>query len=130
MTPRKKLGEVLTQVSRPVAVADLDSVPYAGVRWYAGGVYERDVVDASSVKGKTLSRIHTGDIVYNRMWATKASFGVAGKDVDGCLVTNDFPSFVTTGEALDRYVGLLFYDKAFQERASARATGTTERRRL
>ena len=131
MTSRRKLGEVLTQVSRPVAVADLDSVPYAGVRWYAGGVYERDVVDASSVKGKTLSRIHAGDVVYNRMWATKASFGVAGQDVDGCLVTNDFPSFVTTtGEALDRYIGLLFHDKAFQERASARATGTTERRRL
>ncbi|MBA8848743.1 restriction endonuclease subunit S [Microcella alkalica] len=114
-----------------MAVSSVDSVPYAGVRWYVGGVYEREVVPASMVKSKSLSRIETGDIVYNRMWATKASFGVAGDDVDGCLVTNDFPAFrADPNQAVSDYIGLLFESKSFQESAAARATGTTERRRL
>lgn len=127
----RRLADVLTKVDRPVEVSSVDSVPYAGVRWYVGGVYEREVVPASMVKAKSLSRIETGDIVYNRMWATKASFGVAGDDVDGCLVTNDFPAFrADPNQALSDYIGLLFESKRFQESAAARATGTTERRRL
>lgn len=122
---------MLTKISRPIEVSTLDFVPYAGVRWHAQGIYLRDQVKASTVKAKTLTKIHSGDIVYNRMWATKASFGLAGDDVDGCLVTNDFPVFETDPDhALAAYVGLLFHDRGFQAQAAARATGTTDRRRL
>lgn len=126
----RPLGDVLRQIQRPVSVADLDLVPFAGVRWYAEGVYHRDDPLASTVKTKTLNRIVMGDIVYNRMWATKASFGVVGDDAAGCLVTNDFPIFEASEAVLPGFVGLLFQWRAFQTAAAAAATGTTERRRL
>lgn len=126
-----ELGEVLTEVARPVRVADLDVVNYAGVRWYAGGVYAREQVPAAAVKGARVSELREGDIVYNRMWATKASFGIARADVDGCHVTNDFPIFRPKDDRLlVEYLGLLFTNPGFQEDAAARAKGTTERRRL
>lgn len=111
-------------------MGDLDVVPFAGVRWYAGGVYHRDNLPAASVKTRILNEIRQADIVYNRMWATKASFGVVGDDANGCLVTNDFPIFNATPEALPDFIGLLFWWGPFQQAASAAATGTTERRRL
>lgn len=126
----RPLGDVLRQVQRPVSVGGLDLVPFAGVRWYAEGVYHRDDVPASTVKTKTLNRIAFGDIVYNRMWATKASFGVVKDDADGCLVTNDFPIFEATEAVLPGFVGLLFQWQQFQTSAAAAATGTTERKRL
>ncbi|EAR24286.1 hypothetical protein A20C1_00325 [marine actinobacterium PHSC20C1] len=125
------LGDVLAQVNRSVVVADVESVPYAGVRWYAGGVYLREVADPEGVKAKQLARIREGDVIYNRMWATRASFGIARADVDGCLVTNDFPTFETnTDLALVDFIGLILQTKDFQAEAALRASGTTERRRL
>ncbi|MEU4083277.1 restriction endonuclease subunit S [Streptomyces aureus] len=125
------LGEVITQVSRTVRVEDLAEARYAGVRWYAGGVYDRETVPAEKIKGKTLYRIKRGDIVYNRMWATKASFGVVKDDADGCFVTNDFPVFmVNPGAILPEYVEAIFHTASFQSEAASRAAGTTERRRL
>src|SRR5690606_19048831 len=76
-------------------------------------------------------KLRTGDVTYNRMWATKASFGLAHEDVDGCHVTNDFPIFeVDTAETSGEYIELVFQTSAFQNEAATRATGTTERRRL
>lgn len=125
------LGTFLTEIARPVAVDTLEEVRYAGVRWYTAGVYARETVPASEVKTKTLSQLRQGDVTYNRMWATKASFGVAGEDVDGCHVTNDFPIFaVDYTQANAVFVSLLFETPGFQAEAASRATGTTERRRL
>jgi type I restriction enzyme, S subunit len=122
---------VLHQVHRPVAVQNLQKVRFAGVRWYTAGVYKRDTVPAAKVKTKTLDRIAVGDIVYNRMWATKSSFGVVGLEADGCLVTNDFPIFLPQNDGiLAEYVSLLFHWERFRRLAALAATGTTERRRL
>jgi type I restriction enzyme S subunit len=121
----------LSEIARPVAVSSLDVVRYAGVRWYNEGVYAREPVPAAEVKTRTLTELRAGDVTYNRMWATKASFGVAGEDVDGCHVTNDFPIFeVDTSETSAAFVKLLFETPRFQMEAADRATGTTERRRL
>ncbi|MEH0404266.1 restriction endonuclease subunit S [[Kitasatospora] papulosa] len=128
---RTTLGEVTTQVSRAVRVEDLTEARYAGVRWHAGGVYDRETVPAEKIKGKTLYRIERDDIVYNRMWATKSSFGVVKNDADGCLVTNDFPVFTVHRKAiLPEFVEAIFHTTSFQSEAAGRAVGTTERRRL
>ncbi|WP_165307144.1 restriction endonuclease subunit S [Agromyces binzhouensis] len=125
------LAEVLTEIQRPVPVSSLTEVRFAGVRWYAEGVYARETVRAGEVKTATVTELRSGDITYNRMWATKASFGLVGDDVDGCHVTNDFPIFeVNEAETTGRYVELIFQTTPFQAEAAARATGTTERRRL
>ncbi|MEV4800785.1 restriction endonuclease subunit S [Nonomuraea sp. NPDC049421] len=128
---RITLGEVMTRVSRVTRVEDLSEVRYAGVRWNAGGVYDRETVPAQFVKGKVLYRIKRDDIVYNRMWATKAAFGVVKSDADGCYVTNDFPVFTVKPEVvIPEYVEAIFHAASFQAEAAGRAVGTTERRRL
>ncbi len=125
----RPIGEVLRQVQRPVSVASVTVVPFAGVRWHAEGVYHRDDVPAADVKTKTLNRIEAGDVVYNRMWATKANFGVVREDAAGCLVTSDFPVFTATPEVLVDFLVLSGW-QPFQVAAASAATGTNERRRL
>lgn len=126
-----KLGEILIPIARRVTVADLAEVPWAGARWYAEGIYARSVETADKVKTKTLNRLALDDITYNRMWATKAAFGVVGPDAAGCLVSGDFPVFAADrARLLPSYVRAVFKTESFQRDASARAVGTTERRRL
>jgi type I restriction enzyme S subunit len=127
---RVTLGHVLTQSRASVEVASLLVVPYAGVRLMGRGVYSRDPVPASKVKAKSLTPIRERQVVYNRMWATRGSFGVAGADVDGCLVTNDFPVFDVASSVDPGYMSLVFETPAFQTLAAGAAVGTTERRRL
>jgi len=127
---RVDLAEVLRPAGQPVAVGSVGEVPYAGVHWYGSGVYRRISVDATTVKAATLTRITTGQVVYNRMWATRGSFGVAAADVDGCLVTNDFPVFDALDGVEPLYLALWFQTPAFQSAAASSAVGTTERRRL
>lgn len=125
------LGEMLTQTQRPVVVAAQDVIPYAGLHWYAGGVYKRNEANPIKVKTRTLNRLVRGDITYNRMWATKAAFGVVDPDTDGCLVSNDFPVFRASEDVLlPTFISLVFSQPDFQRSAAALATGTTERRRL
>jgi restriction endonuclease S subunit len=113
-----------------VSVRSLDEVTYAGLHLYGQGVYRRATIDAGQVKAAALRRIHRGQVVYNRMWATRGSFGVAGSDVEGCLVTNDFPVFDTVDEIEPRYLSLWFGTLEFQSMAASVAMGTTERKRL
>lgn len=125
-----ELGDLLRPGGETVSVSQLARVDYAGVRWYALGVYRRDSVDSSAVKAKELKRISPNQVVYNRMWATKAAFGVAGAEVDGCVVTNDFPVFDVGPQLLPAYLRFVFTMPEFQSRAAGLAVGTTERRRL
>jgi type I restriction enzyme S subunit len=122
----------MRQVHRPVETATQEVIPFAGLRWYAGGVYKRDEADPSTVKTSNLNRLLLNDITYNRMWATKGAFGVVGDDTNGCLVTNDFPIFVADkgGILITDFISHVFAQRSFQHAAAALATGTTERRRL
>lgn len=124
------LADLLSPRREMLPVASMRSVPYAGVRWYGLGIYSRSEVEGSSVKARELTVIHTGQVTYNRMWATKGAFGVAGPDVDGCVVTNDFPVFDVMPAVLPSYLSLLFVTPAFRSAAASLAVGTTERRRL
>lgn len=126
-----RLHDVLEQVKRTVAVSDVECVPYAGVRLDLGGVYCREPVSSGQVQATTLWRVQAGDVVYNRMWATRGAFGVAGPAVDGCLVSNDFPTFVVCPEmSSPAYIELALHSSAFLAAAEATATGSTGRRRL
>ena len=124
------LDELLQKSTASVTVRDIETVPYAGVRLHGRGVYRRDAVDAVTVKAEKLTPVRRGQVVYNRMWATRGSFGVAGGDVDGCLVTNDFPVFDVVGAALPDYLALILASPLFHVRAAGSAVGTTERKRL
>lgn len=125
------LDKVLTPVVRKVPVHSLDAVPWAGVRWYLGGVYPRAIERPELVKTKFLKQVEMGDVVYNRMWATRGAFGVVKEDTAGCVVSNDFPTFEAAPEyTTPEYIERLFHSALFLKMAADRASGTTERRRL
>jgi type I restriction enzyme S subunit len=85
---------MLQSVSRPVRLSPERTYRLVGAHWYAKGLYVKQQKSAGEIQAKTLFQVKEGDFVYNRLFAWKGSFAVAAKDVDGCLVSNEFPCFI------------------------------------
>ena len=71
-----RLGAIVAQRHdiQPVD-PDLD-YPLLGVRWYGEGAFLRETVNSDSSEAKTLQKVRAGDLIYNRLFAWKGSFGL------------------------------------------------------
>lgn len=87
------LCELLNQVCRDELVRPTQEYRLLGARWYAKGLYIKDIKAGSSIRADRIYRVEQGDFVYNRLFAWKGSFAIASRDVDGCYVSNEFPCF-------------------------------------
>src|SRR5437588_6476172 len=99
--PTAKLGEVLVPISRPVLVEPTATYSILGARWYARGLYTKDILPGAQIQAKNLYRVEKGDFVYNRLFGWKGSFAIASKENDNCYVSNEFPCFVVKSDRAD-----------------------------
>ncbi len=124
--PLMPLGKVLTPVSRPVPVESDTEYRLLGARWYAKGLYVKEVKLGSEIRASTLYRVEEGDFVYNRLFAWMGSFALAGKESHGCYVSNEFPCFsVDLSRVEPKFLGLYFTQQSAWTAALARSSGGT-----
>lgn len=92
MIPQVPIGEIASEVSRPVALEP--GVPYrsVGVKWYGAGVHvhesrEGHLFDAARFK------IEQNDLIYNDMWARMGSVAIVPPELAGSVASSHFPTF-------------------------------------
>lgn len=126
---RVRVGDLVEQVTRPVAVKADTVYPMFGVRWYGEGIFERERKMGSSLSAKTVYQISEGDLVYNRLFAWKQSFGIADT---GGYASNEFPTFridqSTVRAEVLRYLLLTRPFTAAVNEASSGSTPTSRNR--
>jgi type I restriction enzyme S subunit len=121
-----KLSDLLKSVVRPVRLDFATTYRLLGAHWYAKGLYVKEEKKGSEIRATSLFKVKEGDFVYNRLFAWKGSFAVATKDVDGCLVSNEFPCFtVRTDLAHPKYLWLYFSREISWNEALGLSTGST-----
>jgi type I restriction enzyme S subunit len=109
-----------------------DTTEYArvGVRWYGNGAFIRDRAHGLDIARKQQWIVRSGDVLYNKLFAWKGSFAVAGDKVDGHIVSDKFPTFAIDLEQVDPgYLSLYFRSSrlAFQaERLSKGAAAISK----
>lgn len=118
--PKVRLGEVLRQIHRPEAVDATKVYRLLGVRWYGQGLFVREEKLGAEIAAHRVYSVRSGDFVYNRLFAWKGSFAVAGPEVTGACVSSEFPCFRATATRLDPQF-LFWYFR--QERAWAQVLG-------
>jgi len=124
--PIVELREVLRPVSRPEPVRADATYRLLGARWYALGLYVKDVALGSSIQAAKVYRVCEGDFVYNRLFAWKGSFALASQEDDGCFVSNEFPCFRIVPDKLDgHYLWRYFSRLSAWNEALALSTGGT-----
>lgn len=121
--PKVRLAEVLRQIERPEAVDPTKAYRLLGVRWYGQGLFVREEKLGGDIAANRVYSVRSGDFIYNRLFAWKGSFAVAGPKVDGAHVSNEFPCFSAMATRLDPRF-LFWYFR--QERVWSEVLGLSE----
>lgn len=91
-----RLSDLLAEVSWKKAKVRLeDSTLYSevGVRWWGGGAFVRAQRLGKDIKATYMLPVQEDALIYNRMFAFRASFAVTDAAVSGGFVSNEFPQF-------------------------------------
>lgn len=104
--PTVTVGTHVTQRADKVPISPGSEYDTMGVRWYGKGAYLRP---PSRPKTKKLNVAHEGDFVFCRIDVQNGPFAVVPPDLDGALVTNEFPLYTVDADVLDsRFLALCF----------------------
>lgn len=131
MYPHVQLGEVASPVYRseePIA-----GKPYrqVGVRLWGQGAYERETIDGSETRYKTLNKAKLDDIIVNKIWARNGSVSLIREDTNGCYASNEFPLFEPDQKQLfPQWFFYLTKTSNFWNQCSEKSFGTSGKNRI
>jgi type I restriction enzyme S subunit len=98
---RVRFDRFLNRLERKLFLDDVQTYNCAGVRWYGMGAFLREQLTGSEIKRKQQWMLKAGDVVYNKLFAWKGSFAVADTSVDGCIVSDKFPTYEIDPNLID-----------------------------
>ncbi len=129
--PTVSLGKVVKPIERPIRPEPGTRYRQIGVKLWGGGAYERESIDGSETRYPILWVAREGDIVVNQIWARNGSVAVVQSDLDGCVGSNEFPTYaVDTTQLLPRWVHWLTKTKGFWEQCDEKSRGTSGKNRI
>lgn len=96
-----RFDEVLKRVERKIILNDAHCYSCVGVRWYGLGAFVREQLWGMDIARKQQWIVKKGDVVYNKLFAWKGAFAVAGDSVDGCIVSDKFPTYEVDATTLE-----------------------------
>jgi len=121
---RISFSEIFQAIRRPITINDNEIYKSVGVRWYGKGAFVRETQQGIDIARKQQWIIKSEDIVYNKLFAWKGAFAVADKEVDGCIVSDKFPTYRANLEIVDlRFVGYYFRTPELAQQAQNLSKG-------
>jgi type I restriction enzyme M protein len=129
-----RLGDVLEEVSVTEKVVADKTYRILGVRGLGEGILFREGKRGRELKAKSLHRVESGWIIYNRLFAFRGSFALVGKDHDGAYVSGEFPTFtvkecIEEPELLARYIVHCLNSPTYRKIIDVQSTGSTKKSR-
>ncbi len=88
-----RFDELLTKVERKITIDNSVIYNCVGVRWYGMGAFLRERLLGMNISRKQQWIVRRGDVVYNKLFAWKGAFAIADDSVDGCIVSDKFPTY-------------------------------------
>lgn len=123
---RVRVGDLVTPVSNVIRVQPDVEYKMAGVKWYGEGVFHRETVRGDGLSAKWIAPLVKDALIYNRLFAWKASFAVVPADLADCHVSNEFPQFVPNlSKVLPDFLYLWCNSKQTIQAVNAASTGSS-----
>jgi type I restriction enzyme S subunit len=118
-------GEFLTSNKRPYTLADDQDADLLGMRLYGGGPFHREHKLANQIRKKTHFGVRAGDVIYNKLFAWKGTFGVVPERFDGMYVSDKFPTYALGRDRVDEnYLRWYFRYPGLWDQARDMSTGS------
>ena len=99
--PRARFGDFLKPNSRPYTLGPEEDANLIGMRLYGAGPFHRELKPAMKIAKKTHFVIKTGDVIFNKLFAWKGTFGVVPQEFDGMFVSDKFPTYQLDSSIVD-----------------------------
>ena len=123
---RVRIGKLVRQVTERVKAGPEKEYKMAGVRWYGEGVFHRETVRGDAMSASQVTPLVAGALIYNRLFAWKASFAVVPPELADCYVSNEFPQFIPDlARILPEYLYLFSIREATIRAVNSASTGSS-----
>jgi restriction endonuclease S subunit len=132
--PMARIGTFLVK-SKDVIIVQKD-VEYKQVtiKINNGGVVPRnngETLLGSKIGTKRQHVVHAGQFIMSKIDARNGAYGIVPEELEGAIVTNDFPVFdVDTEKIIPQFLVLVSTTEKFVEFARKCSSGTTNRKRI
>ena len=128
-----KIKTFLTRSKNPIKIKDSESYKQVTIKLYGKGAKIRDEVllFGKEIKTKSQFLVKEGQFIFSRIDARNGAFAIATEEIDGAIVTNDFPVYDIDRNLVDpNYFALFISTKQFADYFQGLSSGTTNRQRM
>lgn len=128
---RVKLSDFLTQVTDIVMINDDIRYSQVTVRMHNHGLVLRQECIGKDIKTKKQFRVRSGQFIFSRIDARNGAMGFVPAELNGAIVSNDFPVFEINVEKIDPlFFNYYTYTETFSADCLSHSKGTSNRQRL
>lgn len=125
------LGDVLTRHDDWIAIDPDTQYRQVTARLWGQGLTLRGVVLGAEIAATSQNRVRSGQFLISKIDARHGAFGLVPEDLDGAIVSSDFPAFdVNPACALPAYVRWVSKTDWFVSLCKRASEGSTNRVRL
>lgn len=132
--PMARIGAFLVKSKDIIEVEDDVEYKQVTIKINNGGVVPRNNGEAilgSKIGTKRQHVVHTGQFIMSKIDARNGAYGIVPTELEGAIVTNDFPVFdVDTSKIIPQFLVLMSTTEKFVEFARKCSSGTTNRKRI
>jgi len=122
---RATFREFLRPNSRPYTLGPEEDAHLVGMRLYGVGPFHRELKPAMQIAKKSHFVIRAGDVIYNKLFAWKGTFGIVPPALDGMFVSDKFPTYELDRSRVDeRFLAWYFRCPPLWEEARVMSTGS------
>ena len=126
-----QIGQIVRRNQTPIELEDEVTYKQITVRTKGGGACLRGIKLGKEINTKKQYIVTQGQFIMSKIDARNGAFGVISKDLDGAIVTADFPVFdVDTNAIIPEFLFLLSSTDSFARFAQSCSRGTTNRQRI
>lgn len=126
-----KIGSLLSLSRESILLDDDTEYKRVTIKLNNGGVFLRDKALGKNIGTKKQFIVKKGQFLLSKIDARNGAFGLATKEVDDAIVTNDFPIFNIKETVINaRFLVLITTTKHFIKFMKSCSSGTTNRQRI
>jgi type I restriction enzyme S subunit len=131
MWPTLRLGDIMGRSEETVLLQPDVEYREVTVKLWGKGVVPRGIVTGSSIAASRRFSTRSGQFILSRIDARNGASGIVPPELDGAVVTNDFPLFNLDPNRVDpQFFGWFTRTRGFVELCLRASEGTTNRVRL
>jgi type I restriction enzyme S subunit len=121
----------LTKSRERIRIQDGKAYKRVTIKTNNGGVVQRDIEYGEKIGTKQQYEIKAGQFLMSKIDARNGAFGLVPENLEGAIVTNDFPVFDIDSSIINpEFLVLITSTREFIKFAQSCSSGTTNRQRI